>query len=346
MGAAAVSGRYAASGRKRPKHGRGSPNNHREQGQKTLIVYHGTPSVATVKSIRRDGWQIGSGNLHGDGIYFSRDLDEARGYAGAKGVVIKCKVFLGKSATWNPDLDKQYRNWCRNKNIAADTSAKTAFLLKHGYKTLQAGKILVVLKPQFNNHSAWRQKVREIKICSVHEPKSHKRIPRMRRNPRRSVGPACIQPGEHVVVQLRPAWRHYARYYLIPLAGILIFGGNGEASLLWIGITSVMVVCSRYSNLFIITTHRVIEQTGLIARNTSQSCLGDIRLINSKQGILDRLLAVGRVTIESAAFNGKAGDIVFGGVPQPVRIKEMIFRLKYKRPRWRRGKGRRPAKRR
>jgi hypothetical protein len=147
-----------------------------DSGGKRLTVYHGTKDISAVKSIRRDGWQIGSGNGHGDGIYFSTDYNEAKAYAGSSGVVIKCQVFPGKSTTWNNSLEKQYQKWCSNKKILPDSSAKTAFLLKHGYKTLRAGTILVVLKPQFNNHTAWRQKVKEIQVCSVHNPDSKKRI--------------------------------------------------------------------------------------------------------------------------------------------------------------------------
>jgi hypothetical protein len=148
---------------------------HKGQHQ-VVTVYHGTPSASNIKSIRRDGWQIGSGNAYGDGIYFSHNLAEAKGYAGSSGVIVKCRVVLGKSATWNTALDKQYQTWCKGKQITADSSAKTAFLLKHGFKTLQAGTIVVVLKPQFSNQTAYRQKVREITIISVHNATNLKQI--------------------------------------------------------------------------------------------------------------------------------------------------------------------------
>jgi len=145
-------------------------------GQKSVIVYHGTPSISTVKSIRRDGWQIGSGNAYGDGVYFSKNIEEARRYAGSSGAVIKCRVGLGKSAVWSPTMEKQFQAWCQKSNIPADASAKTAYLLKNGYKTLQSNSIIVVLKPQFANHSAWRQKIKEISIVSVHKPDTHQMI--------------------------------------------------------------------------------------------------------------------------------------------------------------------------
>jgi hypothetical protein len=145
-------------------------------GGKSLTAYHGTSDISVVKSIRQNGWQVGSGNLHGDGIYLSTSYDEAKSYAGSSGVVIKCRVSPGKTATWNNGLDKQYQKWCRSQNILPDSSAKTAFLIKRGFKTLRTGTILVVLYPQYNNQTAWREKAPEIKVCSVHNPVSKKRI--------------------------------------------------------------------------------------------------------------------------------------------------------------------------
>lgn len=93
--------------------------------------------------------------------------------------------------------------------------------------------------------------------------------------------------------------------------------------------TIILAILSRYSNVYIITTARVIEVTGIISKYTSQSCISHIQLIITEQSIIDRFLFVGNVKIESAAHNGERGDIVFGGVDNPINIKEKIFRLKY-----------------
>jgi hypothetical protein len=52
----------------------------------------------------------------------------------------------------------------------------TAFLLQHGYNTLQNGKVVVVLAPQFANPTAWKRKSRLIKVLSVHRTSDDARV--------------------------------------------------------------------------------------------------------------------------------------------------------------------------
>jgi uncharacterized membrane protein YdbT with pleckstrin-like domain len=155
----------------------------------------------------------------------------------------------------------------------------------------------------------------------------------MNRQQASRVGTAFLQPGEKVISVMRPSWRYYARFFILPLAGSVVTGPETPLVFCMILITLLLVLLSMYSHLFIITSQRVVEQTGLISRNTAQSCLTNIQLINTRQGIVDRLFMVGDVKIESAAHNGRAGDIVFGGVAEPVEVKELIFKLKYPKKR-------------
>ena len=147
---------------------------------------------------------------------------------------------------------------------------------------------------------------------------------------RRNIGPATIQPNEHVVACIRPSWRYYIRYAIAPFCLNILLGVNlwQITAMLYTGII-ILAILSRYSNVYIITTARVIEVTGIISKYTSQSCISHIQLIITEQSIIDRFLFVGNVKIESAAHNGERGDIVFGGVDNPINIKEKIFRLKY-----------------
>jgi uncharacterized membrane protein YdbT with pleckstrin-like domain len=155
----------------------------------------------------------------------------------------------------------------------------------------------------------------------------------MNRQQKSRVGTAVLQPGERVISVMRPSWRYYARFFILPLAGSAVTGPDNLLFFCMILITMLLVLLSMYSHLFIITSQRVVEQTGLISRNTAQSCLKNIQLINTHQGIVDRLFLVGDVKIESAAHNGRAGDIVFGGVAAPVEVKELLFKLKYPKTR-------------
>ncbi len=140
------------------------------------MAYHGTPSALNAASILKDGWEVGSGNAFGDGIYFSQDLAEAKRYAGASGVYLRCLIRLGKSCTWNAETQRQYDAWCRARNVRPDNSAVAAFLLKRGFDTVVSGDMIVVLQPRYANPSAWRRKIFRIRVLSVHRAAGDGRV--------------------------------------------------------------------------------------------------------------------------------------------------------------------------
>jgi hypothetical protein len=119
---------------------------------------------------------VGSGNALGDGIYLALDLPTAKGYAGANGVYLKCRVSLGKTCQWDGAMQRRYAQWCQAKGVHPNNSAITAFLVQHGYDTVQQGKIIVVLAPQYANPSAWKHRHRQIHILSVHRTADDHRI--------------------------------------------------------------------------------------------------------------------------------------------------------------------------
>lgn len=144
--------------------------------QGRVIAYHGTPSASNARSIFRDGFMAGGGNALGDGIYLATDLTTAKTYAGSTGVYLKCLVKLGRTCFWGPPMQARYAAWCQRRGVRQDNSAMTAFLLQHGYNTLQNGKVVVVLAPQFANPSAWKRKNRHVKLLSVHRASDGVRI--------------------------------------------------------------------------------------------------------------------------------------------------------------------------
>lgn len=139
-----------------------------------IIAYHGTPSAQNARSVFQHGWITGSGNAYGDGIYLATDIATAKAYAGNSGVYLKCRVRAGKCAKWGPELDRQFCEWSRRRNVPPDNSAKTAFLIQNGYHTLRHGKIVVVLQPQYANPSAWKQRTNRIHVMSVHDARGRR----------------------------------------------------------------------------------------------------------------------------------------------------------------------------
>lgn len=141
-----------------------------------ILVFHGTPSVANAQSIVRHGFMTGHGNGLADGLYFSRNPATAKTYAGSSGVLVRCLVRLGRTCVWSPGLQHRFSAWCQARSIAPDNSAKTAWLLRHGFDTLQNGDVIVVLAPQFANPAAWKRKDRRIRVLSIHRAADDRRL--------------------------------------------------------------------------------------------------------------------------------------------------------------------------
>lgn len=142
---------------------------------KQIVGYHGTPSMDNAKSILKDGWMVGSGNAMGDGVYFAKDSATSKSY-GSGGVYLKCLIYLGKTCWWNNQIQQQYDRWCKAKGVVPNNSAMTSFLLQKGYKTVQNNAIIVVLRPQYANPSAFKKKDTRIRILSIHRTSDDQKI--------------------------------------------------------------------------------------------------------------------------------------------------------------------------
>ena len=141
-----------------------------------VVAFHGTPSVGNAQSIVRHGFMTGQGNGLADGLYFSRNPATAKTYAGSSGVLVRCLVRLGRTCVWSPGLQHRFSAWCQARSISSDNSAKTAWLLHHGFDTLQNGDVIVVLTPQFANPAAWKRKDRRIRVLSIHRAADDRRL--------------------------------------------------------------------------------------------------------------------------------------------------------------------------
>lgn len=67
----------------------------------------------------------------------------------------------------------------------------------------------------------------------------------------------------------------------------------------------------------------VILKKGIIAQNQVQVRFGDIKTVSVHQSILNRLLRIGTVHLDSAGTNGEV-DIVFNNVVNPVLMRQNI----------------------
>ena len=101
--------------------------------------------------------------------------------------------------------------------------------------------------------------------------------------------------------------------FLVPVAGlgILIF--------LWM---FLQMMTAKYT----VTNERCICRTGLIAVRQNEVFIEDIRGASLRQGILQRILGVGDVSIASAATAGV--EIVFKGIASPQAVIDKINQVR------------------
>lgn len=141
-----------------------------------VTVYHGTPSLENAKSIVRHGWIVGTGNALGDGVYTTTSVSVARSYAGANGYLVKARLQPGKSAVWTGSLDRAFRRWVVSRGCSPDMSARTAFLLERGYRTLQQDNVYVVLMRGYRNPAATKVKPKCLRVVEVQDATTGRRV--------------------------------------------------------------------------------------------------------------------------------------------------------------------------
>lgn len=104
------------------------------------------------------------------------------------------------------------------------------------------------------------------------------------------------------------------------LAVLSADGGAGGGILLAVMIIAAAAV-RRMRYLFTVTQRTAMTRIGLIARNTMEIDLRNIRGISVLQGIPDRILNIGTVVILSSSDNIA---VAFTGVSDPQGVKERI----------------------
>ena len=132
-------------------------------------------------------------------------------------------------------------------------------------------------------------------------------------------------------MDLRPAWR---AVLALPTPIILILflfaisPGNAAAfSLLIVILLPLLpfVYYRRYAHRYVIQKGRIEHQKGVIARRVNFIRVKDIRAINIKQGIIERLLNIG--TLEFSSAGGAGIEVAWWGLCHPDAIKNTIEQM-------------------
>lgn len=138
----------------------------------------------------------------------------------------------------------------------------------------------------------------------------------------------------------RPAWRKQWLLMLVamallvvpllPLAESLQSGAELKAvfdpDLMLFGLPFVVVllvlIYRHYSWRFTIADGNVESRHGIIARQVSSIRISDVRNINVKQTLFERLFFIGDVEFSSAASD--TAEVVFKDVSRPMRVKRRV----------------------
>lgn len=135
------------------------------------------------------------------------------------------------------------------------------------------------------------------------------------RNPWRQIAAAAVLPIVFVLALLR------GERFFTPAAlpAVLVVLGLLFVYLL------VVVAYRRYSWRYLIDADAIESHQGLIGRTVRSIRVQDLRNVNLRQSVVQRLLGVGDVEFSSAGGGGV--EVVFFGVRDPVQVKALVQRL-------------------
>ena len=118
---------------------------------------------------------------------------------------------------------------------------------------------------------------------------------------------------ETAIFELKPAYRAHI--------GLLVCG----VLLAPVGIGLILLARAWYlvaSTRYRLTSQRLFAQTGLIAKNLEEVELFRVKDVTLSQGVLDRLLGVGTVTVLST--DDTAPELDLAGIRDPLAAKEAL----------------------
>lgn len=122
------------------------------------------------------------------------------------------------------------------------------------------------------------------------------------------------------------------------IAGIATRISSGKVSVGWVTLVVlgafVLVIAfgalRRIQTTYTITDRRLTIETGLLSRELHETRLGRVQNVNSRQSVLQRILAIGTVDFDTAG--GAEYDFKFRGVATPGQIVRTVSRALHEAP--------------
>jgi membrane protein YdbS with pleckstrin-like domain len=148
-----------------------------------------------------------------------------------------------------------------------------------------------------------------------------------------SVTPSNPQPNpQSLLMEIRPSWWNFSWHlavFLVAMPPLIMFVPREWWEIGWIVPAAWFV----YSVLYTLYQRRSFEmriypdrvsiEEGFLAKDYSEFFIKDIRSIDVKQGVWQRLVNIGDVTISTAATLEASEEAQ--GIPGPNRIKDLLI---------------------
>jgi uncharacterized membrane protein YdbT with pleckstrin-like domain len=117
---------------------------------------------------------------------------------------------------------------------------------------------------------------------------------------------------EKLLLEARPAWWNFFWHFVF----------------FWLIIPLIIALWKRRALVLRVYDDRVSLETGVLSKNFVELFIKDVRTINIKQSIVQRIFKIGDVMIATAGISGY--ELVAYGLPGPKRIKDLIIEQRQK----------------
>lgn len=122
--------------------------------------------------------------------------------------------------------------------------------------------------------------------------------------------------GEKLLLETRPSWWNFFWH--------IVF--------CWLVIPILVALWKRAALVMRVTEEKVILEKGVLSKNSKEIFISDIRTIDVKQSLLQRIFKIGDIMIATAGTGGYE-DVAYG-LPDPKGVKDLISGQRQKKPRF------------
>jgi len=118
--------------------------------------------------------------------------------------------------------------------------------------------------------------------------------------------------GDKLLFEARPSWKYFL--------GHILFS--------WLIIPLIIALWKRAALVLRIYSDTVVLEKGVLSKSLTELYISDLRVIDIKQSLVQRIFKIGEVRIGTAATSSY--ECVAYGMPNPKAIKELILNQRKK----------------